>query len=121
MKANKTILLKLTGEILAYKNGSIHNDLVKSIAKQIKSLNTYYFGIVIVGGNFFRGNKQGFDLGLSKAVGHQIGMLATMMNGLIVKDLFEQHGIPSTLFSALPASEIGLPISLQTIQNAREQ
>lgn len=123
MKLKKAILLKLTGEILKIKpDHSIDGSMLRTIAQQIQNLRAnYYFGIVIGGGNFFRGNKQGFELGLSPSVGHQIGMLATMMNGLIVKEIFEQEGVRSTLFSAIPSSEIGIPISNQGIKSALER
>lgn len=123
MKSKQTILLKLTGEILSMTpHHSIDGSMVRTIAQQIRQLSqTHYFGIVIGGGNFFRGNKQGTALGLSPSVGHQIGMLATMMNGLIVKDIFEQQGVCSTLFSAIPSSEIGIPISNQAIKSALDR
>lgn len=120
MKAKKYILLKITGEALSKSaDNGIDSFVIRSIAQQILSLReTHYFGIVIGGGNFFRGSKQGAQLGLSPSVGHQIGMLATMMNGLILRDVFEQEGLPTTLFTAIPSSEIGVPISDQGIKNA---
>ena len=120
MNNKTTVLLKLTGEILiSPTTHALDSQHMRSIAAQIKKLqNTHRFGIVIGGGNFFRGSKQGTALGLTPSVGHQIGMLATMMNGLIVKDLFEQEGLPCTIFCAVPASEIGSPISQQAIQTA---
>ncbi len=123
MSAKKTILLKLTGEIfLSPLTKNLDNAMIKNIAKQIKHLSPhYYFGIVIGGGNFFRGNVQGKALNITTSVGHQIGMLATIMNGLIIKDLFEQEEIPSTVFCALPSSEIGTPISQQAIKQTMEQ
>ena len=118
--SKKIVLLKLTGEILApNKENLLNADLLESIAEQIKTLSdSHYFGIVIGGGNFFRGTKQGKALGMTPSVGHQVGMLATMMNGLIVKDLFEQHGLPSSLFCALPSPEVGAPVSEQAIKSA---
>lgn len=118
--SKKIILLKLTGEVLSRNDKQhLNADTIISIAEQIKKLSdTHYFGIVIGGGNFFRGTKQGQVLGLTSSVGHQVGMLATMMNGLIVKDLFEQHGLPSSLFCAVPSPEIGAPISQQAIKTA---
>lgn len=122
MSAKKTILLKLTGEVFLSPTKSLDNSTIKTIAKQIKQLsNTYYFGIVVGGGNFFRGNTHGKALGISPSVGHQIGMLATVMNGLIIKDLFEQEGISSTVFCALPSSEIGVTISQQGINTCIEK
>jgi uridylate kinase len=117
--AKKIVLLKLTGEILARNHQNLEADTVIAIADQIKKLaDTHYFGIVIGGGNFFRGTKQGNALGITPSVGHQVGMLATMMNGLIVKDLFEQHELPSSLFCAVPSPEIGAPISQQGVKTA---
>ena len=121
--SKKTILLKLTGEVfLSSSTRTLDATLINSLAHQIRELSSeYYFGIVIGGGNFFRGNVQGKALGLSPSVGHQIGMLATVMNGLIIKDLFEHQGIPSAVFCALPSSEIGITISQQAINNAIEK
>lgn len=123
MKPQKTILLKLTGAILQdLENKNLSKNLICSIAEQIKQLqDTHYFGIVIGGGNFFRGSQHGKKLALQPAVGHQIGMLATVMNGLILKDVFEQHGVTSSLFCAVPSGEIGIPISQQAINHARNK
>lgn len=119
----KRILLKVTGEILSdTKTGLLCDEHVRFVAQQIKILSeTHYFGIVIGGGNFFRGSKHGTKLGITPSVGDQIGMLATMMNGLIIKDLFEQEGLPSSLFCAVPAPEVGAPISQQTIKTALDK
>lgn len=123
MQPRKTVLLKITGEIFqSPESHFLSSAKINSIACQIKRLSAYYdFGIVIGGGNFFRGNIQGKALGLSSSVGHQVGMLATVMNGLIVKDLFEQQGIRSTIFCAIPTSEVGVPISHQAIHAAQEK
>lgn len=123
MKSKQIILLKLTGELLKNNStGSLDGSLVKKIAQQIRQLRaTHHFGIVIGGGNFFRGNKQGAQLGLSPAVGHQVGMVATLMNGLIIKDLFEQEDLSTTLFSAMASTEIGVATSAQNIKKALEQ
>lgn len=120
MSNRNIVLLKLTGEILLNRSdNALASDHVRAIIQQIKELNgTYYFGIVIGGGNFFRGSKHGTRLGITPSVGHQIGMLATMMNGLIIKDLFDQEGVPASLFSAVPSPEIGAPISEQGIKAA---
>lgn len=119
--SKKVVLLKLTGEILKGPDGQLDKSLICSVADQMKTLSAdYYFGIVVGGGNFFRGSVQGKALGLSSSVGHQVGMLATMMNGLIIKDIFEHHHLSSTLFCAVPASEVGIPISHQSITNAMQ-
>lgn len=122
MSIKKRILLKLTGEIFLDKTTHVLNaTAINAIIAQIKYLQPHMlFGIVVGGGNFFRGNKEGRQLGLTPSVGHQIGMLATMMNGLILKDLLEQQGLSAALFCAMPSPEVGEPISQQTITLALE-
>lgn len=116
----KTVLLKLTGEcFLDPATRQLNGSFIRSIASQIKAMPDYYFGIVIGGGNFFRGSKEGAALGLTPSVGHQVGMLATMMNGLLIKDLFEQEEIHCSLFCAVPSPEVGSPISQQAIMTAQ--
>ena len=123
MQRKKTILLKITGEILlSPSSGKLDKTHLCSLAEQIKQLrDTHYFGIVSGGGNFFRGSVQGKHLGITPTIGHQVGMLATMMNGLLIQDIFEQHGVPSSVFCAVPSPEIGKPISQQSIQTAKEK
>lgn len=123
MSTKKTIVLKLTGSVLLHeKTKTLDSTLVTSIAQQIKALHaSHYFGIVIGGGSFFRKNDQGKQLGLTAPIADQIGMLATVMNGMIIKDLFEQQGVNAALFCAATMPDIGIPICPQTIRNAREQ
>ena len=116
----KKVLLKLTGELfLDRTTHQLAPIVVKSLIQQLKPLlATHQFGIVIGGGNFFRGSQQGSAMGIKPAIGHQIGMLGTMMNGLMLKDLFDQAGVSAALFCAMPAPEIGKPIGAQTIHDA---
>lgn len=115
----KRILLKLTGEIfIGQENRSLHAGVINNIIDQIKQLrSTHQFGLVIGGGNFFRGDLYSERIGINRNTGHQIGMLATMMNGLIVYDLLTQHGIPASLLCAIQGTEFGKPISPQTIHD----
>lgn len=118
--AKMRILLKLTGEIfLDQKQKSLSNVMIQKVIDQIKQLHaTHHFGIVVGGGNFFRGDQHGTALGVGGSTGHQIGMLATMMNGLILHDLLIQKGLPTSLLCALSIPEIGKSISTQTIDDA---
>lgn len=120
MDPKKRILLKLTGEIfLSADKASLSAHSINHLLAQIKKLSaTHLFGIVIGGGNFFRGSLHGAALGMKSASGHEVGMLATMMNGLILKDLLEQQGMQTTLFCAIQCAQIGTPISQQAIDNA---
>ncbi len=118
----KIVVLKLTGEILKTTEKGIDALLLESIAKQIKELlGTIRFGLVMGGGNFFRGSIHSEDAHISEKVGHNVGMLATMMNGLIIQDVFERHNISTTLFSALECESVGLALSPQNISQALQK
>lgn len=118
--AKTKILLKLTGEaFLSTQNHHLNPDIINSIIAQIKQLeSSIQFGIVVGGGNFFRGNEHGKRMGITPAVGHQIGIIGTLMNGLMIKDLLEQYGLKTSLLTAFTCPEIGIPISDQTIGNS---
>ena len=120
MSTKKRILLKLTGEaFLSTQNNNLSPALINTVIDQIIQLSTHYqFGIVVGGGNFFRGNEHGKRMGISRAVGHQIGMLATVMNGLMIKDLLEQKKLKTSLFTAITCPEIATSISQQAIETA---
>lgn len=120
MDAKKKILLKLTGDTLSVNNDAAASlDIINAVAQQIKTLEkTHLFGIVIGGGNFFRGTSEGEKLDLTPAVGHQIGMLATLMNGLIVRDVFEKQNLNSTLVSSLTCPSTAPTISQQRVDDA---
>jgi len=120
MEHKKRILLKLTGNILrSASEQELNSGKITHIIKQIKKLKeTHDFGIVIGGGNILRGDQQGKAIGLHPAVGHQVGMLATVINGLIIKDLLEQQSIPTTLLSAIVCPQICSPISQENIDHA---
>ena len=117
MKIKRKILLKLTGKIFLSKDGrTLNSELIQHIIDQIKQLeDTLQFGIVVGAGNIFRGEEQGKQLGLTPAFGHQAGMLATMINGLILKDIFYQKKVAASLLSAIICPQIADPISQQRV------
>jgi len=123
MTPRKRILLKLTGEIfLSDDKKSLSPIHIATVLDQLKTLaDSYQFGIVVGGGNFFRGNVHGKTLGVTPAIGHSVGMLATMMNGLLLKDLLEQRNLSARLLSAIPCPEVGIPISQQAIQHGLDK
>lgn len=118
--ARQRILLKLTGQIFIHKTtGLVEPTLVNSIVDQIKKLSsTYQFGIVIGGGNMFRGSQQGKQLGLSPWAAHTCGMVATLVNAIALRDLLTQYGVPTILVSALEIPEVAQSISQQTIDQS---
>lgn len=121
--SKKRILLKLSGQVLADQTtGQMSVTLLIALIEQIKTLkSTHLFAIVIGGGNLFRGDQQGKKLGITSFVGHQVGMLATMINGVLIKDLCQQHGLTARHLCALSCPEIATSITSQAIQDALTQ
>lgn len=120
MKNKKRILLKITGIVLIdQQTKELTTTFITPLVNQIKKLlPTHQFGIVIGGGNFFRGSQQGNKLGITPSVAHKIGMLSTIMNGLIIKDVMEKQTLAVSHFCALYCPEIGTPITAQKIMDA---
>lgn len=112
MKYNR-ILLKLSGESLGAGEGrGIDTDRLNSYAKQIASAASkgVQIGIVIGGGNIFRGLK-GASKGFDRVKGDQMGMLATVINSLALSSALEAIGQPSQVFTAIRMEPIGLAYS----------
>ena len=102
MMKYKRILLKLSGESLQGKAGyGLSPEVLQSYAEQIRdaAASGAQIGIVIGGGNIFRGlsgAKRGFD----RVKGDQMGMLATIINALAVREALERVGRRATVFTA---------------------
>lgn len=107
----KRVLLKLSGEILAgTKSSGIDAQTIKMIASEIQSVQELgvELGVVIGGGNIFRGVQAGAE-GLDRASGDYMGMLATAMNALALQDVLEQHGLATRVMSAIEMRQIAEP------------
>jgi len=107
----KSILIKISGELFCNKDATSENkfnsDLAESIIKQIKELQkSFHIGIVIGGGNFFRGINEFKNLNIRQSVADNIGMLATIMNGVLLKELMENNGIKTSLLSSFVIPQI---------------
>lgn len=112
MKYNR-ILLKLSGESLAAGAGQgIDTDRLNSYARQIADAvrNGVQIGIVIGGGNIFRGLK-GASKGFDRVKGDQMGMLATVINSLALSSALEAVGQPAQVLTAINMEPIGLHYS----------
>ena len=99
----KRILLKVSGEALAGSEGhgldfTILHNVCESIAKCVE-MGTQV-GLVIGGGNFWRGVKNGAGK-LQRSHGDAMGMLATVMNAIAVADVLGQHGVDARVLTAV--------------------
>ncbi|MBF2755649.1 MAG: UMP kinase [Gammaproteobacteria bacterium AqS3] len=97
------ILIKLSGEGLAGEGRQgIDPELLDAIALQLGQLRGIGVKVsaVIGGGNLFRG--EGLQkFGLNRIAGDHIGMLATIMNGIALRDALERKNIPAALLSSI--------------------
>jgi uridylate kinase len=118
----QTILLKFSGELFSLpKNGdqALNTAFINSVVAQIKEISTQAnLGIVLGGGNFFRGSIEGKALGLSAFARDEVGMLATVMNGKIMHDLLRSAGVEAQLFSALSMPQIAHEIKSSELEGA---
>lgn len=95
--------------------------LVHALAEQVKQLlPSYQIGFVIGGGNFFRGSHEGKHLKLRQSVADDVGMLATVMNGIILQECLRNQGIASSLLSAVTVSSMVEEITQPKIDRALE-
>lgn len=104
----KRILIKLSGQILASQQGlGIDQEACLTAAESLKALQDQgrEVGVVIGGGNFFRGvnlSKEGFP----RIPADQIGMLATLMNGIALQQTLISLGNPAALMSGLDCPRV---------------
>lgn len=107
-KKYKRILLKLSGEeLMGEENFGIDPRVLDKMALEIGQLVGIgvQVGLVIGGGNLFRGAALN-AAGLDRVTGDHMGMLATVMNALAMRDALERNNISSSVMSSIPMSGI---------------
>jgi uridylate kinase len=107
----KRVLLKISGEALAgEKHFGLDFDIIKKVCEVVKKCVGLgvEVGIVIGGGNFWRGVKDGGDK-MERSRADHMGMLATAMNCLAVADVMEQMDIPVRVQTAIEMRTIAEP------------
>ena len=104
----RRVLLKLSGEVLMGDQGfGIHVGTLERLAGEIAQVQRtgVQLAIVIGGGNIFRG-MSGAASGMDRAVGDQLGMLATVMNALALANALVGLGVPARVLSAIAMDAI---------------
>lgn len=107
-KIYKRILLKLSGEaLMGDVDYGIDPKVLDRIAVEVGQLVGLGIevGMVIGGGNLFRGAAL-HAAGMERVTGDHMGMLATVMNALAMRDALERAGIPTRIMSAIPMSGV---------------
>ena len=102
----KRVLLKVSGEALAGDKGSGFDEaVIASICAGIAA--AYHagtqIGIVVGGGNFWRGRSSGK---MDRMDADKIGMLATVMNALALKDALRQAGVPAMVMTSAAMPQV---------------
>lgn len=107
----KRILLKLSGEALCGNAGyGLDPQTLTTISAELAEVHAMgtEIGIVIGGGNIFRGLK-GAAAGMDRTSADYMGMLATVINGIALLDALEKHGVQTRLVTALEVRSVAEP------------
>jgi uridylate kinase len=109
--AYKRILLKLSGEVLmGTQNYGIDTRVAQSVARELKSVAELgvEMSIVVGGGNIFRGVSESAG-NMDRAAADYIGMLATVMNAVVLQDALEHAGVYTRVLSAIDIPQLAEP------------
>lgn len=107
----KRVVLKLSGEALAGKQGyGIDPAVIQSIARQIKEVTQLgvELAVVVGGGNIWRG-MAGSAQGMDRATADYMGMLATVMNSLALQDALESEGVQTRVQTSIEMRQVAEP------------
>jgi uridylate kinase len=109
----KRVLLKLSGEAFSDPEvrGGIDPEIVRHVAREIAELQASdgtEIGIVVGGGNIFRGNSPSAG-GMDRSSADHMGMLATVINALALQDALEKAGVVTRVQTAIGMQEVAEP------------
>src|ERR1700722_19685818 len=94
------ILLKISGEALMGDQGfGIKPDVIGKVADEISEAAALgvHVAVVVGGGNIFRGIQNSSKLGMDRASADYVGMLATVMNALVLQGVLKSKGVDSRM------------------------
>jgi len=117
------LVLKLSGEVLSGKKGVTYDEtLINSLTDAIITVHNrnYELGIVLGGGNIFRGGSWK-NKNLNRVVLDSIGMLATIQNSLYMAEILSSRGIECAIFSSLAVDKVVDRYTPQLASSALEQ
>jgi uridylate kinase len=105
------VLLKLSGEsLIGARSFGLDFERVREIAREIKDVHELgvQLAVMIGGGNIFRGVR-GTGAGMERTSADQIGLLATVMNGIALQDALEREGAATRHISAIEIKSVAEP------------
>jgi uridylate kinase len=106
----RRVLLKLSGEFLAGPTGfGVAPEATSALAQEIRTAHASgtQLALVVGGGNFWRGAKNGGDM--DPATADYVGMLGTVMNAIALQDALERHGVTTRVQTAMPMQAVAEP------------
>ncbi|HYY42513.1 MAG TPA: UMP kinase [Pyrinomonadaceae bacterium] len=109
--AYRRVMLKLSGEaLMGAQNYGVDVEVARAVAEEIKAVHALgvELAIVVGGGNIFRGVSKSAG-GMDRSSADYIGMLATLMNAVVLQDALEKAGVQTRVLSALNIPEVAEP------------
>lgn len=117
----KKVLLKISGEALMGEQGfGIDPIVVNTVAEEIKKVHEMGASVAVVvgGGNIFRGVQHSTKLGMDQASADYVGMLATVMNALVLQGVLKKLDVPTRVQTAIAMNSIAEPyVRLKAIRH----
>jgi uridylate kinase len=118
MKYNR-IVLKLSGEALAAKDGILDQKKLASVASIVRRIHDagVQLGIVVGAGNIWRG-RLAVQIGIEQSTGDYMGMLGTIVNALAIQSAIQQTGVECKVMSSINVNQVCEPyIRLKAIHH----
>lgn len=109
--AYKRVLLKISGEaLMGEQNYGIDVDVARAVAEELKAVHDrgVQVAVVVGGGNIFRGVSKSAGK-MDRSAADYIGMLATVMNGVVLQDALEKLGVNTRVMSAIDIPQLAEP------------
>ncbi|WP_434414712.1 UMP kinase [symbiont of Argiope bruennichi] len=112
----KKVVLKISGEAFCDTNSKYNTIWLQNIVTVIKkSLNNFHISIVVGGGNIWRKEDISIEQ-INQNDSDYLGMLATIMNGVVLKNFFLSNKIPSTLYSEVDITKVVPSFNYQKVE-----
>lgn len=109
-KKSKRIMLKFSGEVLRG-NGDdpVDFDVLEGLAKQVKAIAKNTSVVMVIGGGNIWRYRDNKGKGIPRVESDFMGMMATVMNGVVMQATLERLGVPCRVMSAMPVAEVAEP------------
>jgi uridylate kinase len=113
----KRIVLKVSGEVLRSQESgeAIDGAILHRVCEEVKTVYDMgiEIGLVVGGGNIFRGLSGAEKRGVARTTGDYMGMLATVINGMALMDCLEKMAVPVRVLSAIEMNKVAEPYILR--------